>query len=183
MPTGPGPFQTGDPARGDASAAPPAPLIRLHRHSLTNVMVIGGTAARRNEVARSFHRESPLRGAAFVAVDAASEGEKLHQALDAWAGASAATEHPLVGAEHGTLFIDHVDRLSTDDQALLLTLGRRLLGEPGAKSEVACPGRVVVGNPRPLARAVEEGRFLETLYDALDKVRVELEVPPSGEGD
>jgi DNA-binding NtrC family response regulator len=146
-------------------------------------MVIGGTAARRNEVARSFHRESPLRGAAFVAVNAASEGDTLRHALTAWTGTPIDDEHPLAGAEHGTLFIDYVDRLSPENQTLLLALGRRLLGEPTPGREVACPGRMVVGNPRPLTRAVADGTFLGTLYDALDNVRVELEVPPSGEAD
>src|SRR5262245_44156574 len=182
MSPGPGSIPTGDPAR-DTTAAPPAQLVRLHRHSLTNVVVVGGSAARRNEVARSFHRESPLRSAAFVAVDAASASEQLREALTAWAGSAAYAEHSLAGAEHGTLFIDHVDRLSTENQDLLLALGRRLLGEPARGREVACPGRVVVGNARPLSRAVAEGKFLPALYNALDKVRVELEVAANGESD
>lgn len=179
MPQRPGAFPTGEPARGDeGSSIPPAQLIRLHRHSLTNVVVIGGTSARRAEVARSFHRESPLRGAAFVAVDAASDGEALSGALAAWTGEHEDPGHPYAGAEHGTLFVDQVERLSPESQRLLLALAKRLLGEPAQGREVACPGRIVVGNAVALAPAVGAGRFLATLYDALDKVRVELEVPP-----
>jgi len=158
---------------------PPAQLIRLHRHSLTNVVVIGGTAARRTEVARSFHRESPLRGAEFLAVDASREDEALRRALGAWTGEQPDAGHAYAGAEHGTLFIDQVEQLSSESQRLLLGLARRLLGEPATGREVACPGRIVVGNTTALVTAVSEGRFLAALYDALDKVRVELEVPPS----
>ncbi|MBI3538973.1 MAG: sigma 54-interacting transcriptional regulator [Candidatus Eisenbacteria bacterium] len=144
-------------------------------------MVVGGTATRRNEVARSFHRESPLRNGAFFVVDAATDDDRLRQALAAWTGAPGSGEHPFAGAAHGTLFIDNGDRLSAESQRLLLALGRRLLGEPAQAREVPCPGRIIIGSARPLSRAVAEGTFLETLYDALDKVRVELEVPPPGE--
>src|SRR5262245_26784104 len=138
----PGSSPTDEPARGDASAVPSAQLIRLHRHSLTNVVVVGGTATRRNEVARSFHRESPLRNAAFVVVDAATDDDRLRRSLAAWTGVPGDGEHPYAAAAHGTLFIDHADRMSAETQRLLLALGRRLLGEPAQGREVPCPGRI-----------------------------------------
>ena len=176
MPQKPGSFREDEAARGQPS--PSAHLIRLHRHSLTNVLVIGGTAARREQVARSFHRESPLRGGAFAGVDCTLDEENLRIALLEWVGPAAEEPavNPLSTAEHGTLFLDSVDRLPLETQRLLLALARRLLGEPSPNADAPCPGRLVVGNPRPLVAAVSEGRFLAPLYDALDKVRVELEL-------
>ena len=177
-----GSFPTDEPARGEDSS-PPAHLIRLHRHSLTNVLVIGGTAVRRDQVARSFHRESPLRGGAFVGVDCSIDEENLRVALHAWTQPVTGEPggNPLGAVEHGTLFLDSVERLSLETQRMLMALARRLLGEPLAKVDVAIPGRLVVGNPRPLIQAISEGRFLAPLYDSLDKVRVELEIPAPGE--
>lgn len=161
---------------------PPPQLVRLHRHSLTNVVVIGGTAERRVQVARAFHRESPLRGAEFAVVDARVDDERLMSALLAWSAGVRATEpNPLGSVGHGTLFIDHVERLSQESQRLLLGLAERILGEPSVPADAPGPGRIVAGNPHPLAATVAEGRFSDALYDALDKVRVELEVPPGAE--
>jgi DNA-binding NtrC family response regulator len=146
------------------------------------VVVVGGTPDRRIQVARAFHRESPLRGAEFVVIDARVDDERLMSALLAWTGDVRAPEpNPLASAGHGTLFIDHVERLSPESQRLLLGLAERILGAPSQGADVPGPGRVVAGNPRPLAAAVAEGRFSDSLYDALDKVRVELEVPPGAE--
>ncbi len=132
--------------------------------------------ALRNQVARAFHRESPLRSGTFVAVDCTSDEERLRASLLAWTGAAGESDpHPFRAAEQGTLFLDPVERLSLDAQRLLLALARRLHGEPVGGAEGPCAGRLVVGNPRGLAEVVSEGRFLSALLDALDKVRVELE--------
>ena len=162
--------------RGEEAPLPPARLIRLHRHSLTHVLVVGGTAALRDQVARAFHRESPLRNGAFVPVDCAKDEDRLRVALRAWTGEGGpADPNPLQAAEQGTLFLDAVERLSLDSQRLLLALARRMHGEPGGGSEGPCAGRLVVGNPRTLDEVVSDGRFLPALHDAVDKVRVDLE--------
>lgn len=176
----PGPSPEHEPPRERSD--PPPQLVRLHRHTLTNVVVIGGTTERRIQVARAFHRESPLRGSEFAVIDARVDDERLMSALLAWTGDVRATEaNPLGSARHGTLFIDHVERLSPETQRLLLGLAERILGEPSAPVDAQGPGRIVAGNPGSLAAAVAEGRFSDSLYDALDKVRVELEVPPGAE--
>ena len=177
---GPPPAQS---TRGGA-AVPPARLVRIHRHSLTNVLVVGGTAERRDQVARAFHQESPLRAGPFVNVDCTREEDRLRVALQEWTAtatpAIAAEVHPYQSAEQGTLFLDHVERLSPDTQRFLLALARRLHGEAVGRPDGPCAGRLVTGNPRGLAAAVSEGRFMAALYDALDKVRVELETTAPG---
>jgi hypothetical protein len=58
---------------------------------------------------------------------------------------------------------------------VLLAFMRRAAGittqAPGCDSWV---GRLIVGNAEPLAVAVAAGAFEPALYDALDKVRIEL---------
>jgi DNA-binding NtrC family response regulator len=157
--------------------------VRLHRRSLTNVLVVGGTAERRDQVARAFHQESPLRAGAFVRVDCTREEDSLRAALLEWTAAPGeASErgvNPFRAAERGTLYLDSVGQLSLDTQRLLLAMARRLHGEPLAGDAVPCAGRLVAGNPTGLAEAVAAGRFMAELRDALDKVRVELDAATS----
>ena len=173
MSSKPGPYPAGRPGEGE-SALPSARLIGLHRHSLTNVLIVGGTAALRDQVARAFHRESPLVHGAFVPVDCSRDGARLALALRCWTGAGEGGINPYVVAEHGTLYLDRVEDLDADTQRLLLAFLRTIQGEPVVGAEGRRAGRLVVGNPRGLDQVVAEGRFLPALYDALDKVRVEL---------
>jgi DNA-binding NtrC family response regulator len=166
---------------GGGSPLPPSRLIGLHRHSLTNVLIIGGTAGLRAEVARAFHRESPLSAGPFVSVDCTCDENLLRAALRRWtAGDVESAPDALQAAEQGTLYLDPVDHLSPETQGLLLGLARRLQGEPLGVPQGPCAGRLVAGNPRGLGEVVAEGRFLPALHDALDKVRVEL-APAAGE--
>src|SRR5882762_4232882 len=136
-----------EPAPGDER--PQGDLIRTNRYSLTNVLVIGGTRGRRAEVARAFHRESPVQGGSFVSLDCAVDEDSIRAGVQGWT--QTATEEPVTNplslAEHGTLFLDSVERLSISTQRLLLALARWLLGEPVSFDGTVGPGRLVVGNP------------------------------------
>ncbi|TMQ68847.1 MAG: hypothetical protein E6K81_16220 [Candidatus Eisenbacteria bacterium] len=138
--------------------------------------LVGGTAARRDQVARAFHRESPLHDGPFVSVDCGSDEERLRAALEGWLEPGEAKEpNPYQAAERGTLFLDQVERLSLDSQRLLLVLAQRLGGAAITGGDAPCAGRLITGNPNGLAEAVASGRFLSELLDALDRVRVQLE--------
>jgi DNA-binding NtrC family response regulator len=147
-------------------------------------LVVGGTAERREQVARAFHQESPLRLGAFVHVDCTRDEDRLRVALQEWTGAATPTTgfdvNAYRAAEQGTLYLDPVAQLSPDTQQLLLALARRLHGGPVGGDDAPCAGRLVTGNPTGLAEAVSAGRFMAALYDALDKVRVELETAAPG---
>ena len=164
--------------RGAGSTAPPL-LVRLHRHDLFNVLIQGGTAEQRLNVAYAFHRESEIRLEPFVCVDCGCDPHRLLWALHARLSPMVAEPRgdPLRASENGTLFLDHVAGLGPHTQKLLLALTRRAAGSPSptlrAESWV---GRLIVGNAEPLSVAVAAGAFLSPLYDALDKVRVELPV-------
>lgn len=169
-------------AGGGEPDTPPVDEFRPHRDSLTNVLVVGGTPERRDQVARAFHLESLLRAGAFVHVDCAREEPRLRAALRGWTSSAPGSElNPLRAAAQGTIYLDSVEQLSSDTQGLLLAFARRLQTAPPSAGETSCPGRLVTGNPTGLARAVSEGRFLAALFDALDKVRVQLEdITPGG---
>ena len=138
-------------------------------------MIIGGTVFRREQVARTFHRESPLGGGAFVGVDCGTDQARLRIALRAWTAAgSPSPRNPYQEAEEGTLYLERVEDVPPDTQPFLLALALRLQGEPVGGGGWTCAGRLVVGNPRPLSAAVSEGRFDPALDDALDTVRVDL---------
>jgi DNA-binding NtrC family response regulator len=154
---------------------PPAILLRLNRRTLVNVLILGGSAEARRAMAHAFHRASPLRGGPFVAVDAARDHRCLSASLEAYLSATAPTPcgDPLRAAEGGTLFVDSVNLLSRATQGLLLEFTRRL-GSLGELDETWA-GRLVVGSQESLAIAVAEGCFGARLYDALDKLRIELD--------
>jgi DNA-binding NtrC family response regulator len=159
-----------------AAAKPPASLLRLHRHSLSNLVVLGGSDAQRVEIARAFHRASPARGGRFVALDCSHEEGRLGLALRQWLvpAGEAAGPNSLRACESGTLFLDHVESLSAEAQRLLLGVTRRV--EEGRVEQGGAPGplRLAVGSAEDLADAVDERRFLGPLYDSLDKIQIRL---------
>ena len=163
--------------RGPQSTAP-ALLVRLHRHDLFNVLIQGGTAEQRLNVALAFHRESELGLGPFVCVDCVRDQHRLLWALHSRLSAMVAVPcgDPLSAAENGTLFLDHVAGLGRHTQKVLLALSRRSMGAPSAPGGESWVGRLIVGNAEPLAVAVASGAFLPALDDVLDKVRIELPV-------
>ena len=169
---------------GEGGLVRPAPVpLLVRRRKLTNVLIVGGTSGQREQVARTFHRESPLSGGPFVRVDCVADQEPLRQALQAWkvAGSGSHT-NPFRAAEAGTLYLDDVEELPPDTQPLLLALANRLQGELGGTTDRPGAGRLITGNRRGLSTAVAEGHFDRTLSDALDKVRVDLGPASAGSG-
>ena len=172
-----GSHPAGEPGEGGPLLPTPG-ITGPRRQNLTNVLIIGGTATQREQVARTFHRESPLRAGSFVRVDCGADPDTLRSALQAWRTAGGGSHtNPLAATETGTLYLDGVEELPPDTQPLLLALANRLQGEPTGTAERPCAGRLVTGNPRGLSQAVVEGRFDRALSDALDKVRVDLGPP------
>jgi DNA-binding NtrC family response regulator len=156
----------------------PAPaysrLIRLHRHSLFHLLLVGGAAGERERLAFAFHRGSPLKCGPFVRLEAERDQDRLRCALEHALSAVACErpDNPLRESEGGTLFLDHVSRLSLATQHVLL---RVLASLPGAAAATwPCFSRLAVGSDEPLEDAAAAGRFHPALFDVLDKIRVEL---------
>jgi len=160
-------------ARRRCVAAPAhARLIRLHRHSLFHLLLVGGTRGERERLALAFHRGSPLGLGPFVRLDAGPDEDRLRCALEH--ALSAVTcerpDNPLRESEGGTLFLDRVAHLSLATQRLLL----RLLASPPAAASGPCFSRLAVGSDAPPEEAAAAGRLHPALFDILDKIRVEL---------
>ena len=169
------------PGRGE-SVTPPARLFRLHERDRISVLVVGGTAARRLQVAHVFHRRSRLARGPLVCLHAARDEAALKGALHAWMSAteSRATD-PIATAELGTLYIDSIAHLSPAVQRLLLEFSSRHLNASEADFSRPWTGRLIAGDSHRLRAAVRAGAFSMALYDALDKVSIELPAhsPPS----
>ena len=73
----------GEMEKGGLVRPSPGPVLP-RRRTLTNVLIIGGTSGQREQVARTFHRESPLSGGPFVREDCVADQEPLRLALQAW---------------------------------------------------------------------------------------------------
>lgn len=154
-------------------AAPrPAALLRAHRHSFVHVLVLGGHPGERRAIALKFHREGPVRTGEFLAVNCAREAEGVERSLRCWLSALEQDpgENPLRACARGTLLLDRIERLPPGAQ--------RLLGEfVRAAGDGHLPewgGRLTVGAGYELLGAVAAGRFSRSLFDSLDKVRIEL---------
>ena len=158
------------------SPAPHAGLLRLHRRSLINVLVMGATRVEREDVARAFHQDSPLRSGPFVRVDCSVDEERLCRALHTWmSGAFDSSDSSLMVAERGTLYLENIDSLSSHAQRLLLTFVSHHAGARQFSDGASWGGRLVAGSGAHLGDQVMEARFLEPLYDCLDKARIELD--------
>lgn len=153
----------------------PSALIRKHRVGLHHVLVSGGTADRRAAIARAFHDQSALAAGAFVHVDLSIESGRIEAALLDWLAPPPPVRSgdPLLLSARGTLYLDRVECLSSAGQ-------RRLLAFVGAAERGASgswAGRLIAGSAMALEEEVAGGRFLSSLFDTLDKVRVHLGTP------
>lgn len=136
------------------------------------MLILGGSAEDRTQLARALHRQSPNHAGAFVQVEADRNEPMLSMALQEFlSAAGAADENPIRQAAGGTLFIDSISGLSLSAQRLLLELISRTDGTAAG----LCRWRLVTGNHADLATEVEAGRFLAPLFDCLDKLRIQLE--------
>jgi len=164
---------------GGAGQPSPEQLIRQHRNSLVNVLVLHGTAAARDQIARVFHRESPVRGGPFIRVDCAREEESLRSAMRAWMTGMEREPgpNPLLGAGRGTLFLDAIDALSLNAQHDVLSFWTSCLEPEEGVSVHHWAGRLIVGSAVDLTDAVAAGRFLPELQECVDKVRIDLGPP------
>lgn len=162
-------------ARG-VGAQPLAHLLRLHHHSLSNVLVLGGTEIDRLTVARAFHLASPLRRGPFLHLDCSREESRLERALQLWVfpGDVRPGANPLHGIERGTLFLDSIAKLAMPVQRLMLMLVRNLESGSWDSRSGLGPFRLAAGNPEDLAGTVARRSFSDALYDCLDKIRVDL---------
>ncbi len=156
------------------AGALPVSLLALHRHSRSNLLVLGGTEAARHEVVRAFHDAGLARRGRLVALHCAHDGAGLRRALQLWLlSDGAAAANPLAASADGTLYLEAVHTLDAATQRQLLAFARRM-ASASADGLEALPLRLAVGDAGNLAEAVERRRFSAALFDCLDKIHVDL---------
>lgn len=167
----------GRPSRG-ARVTPPARLLRFHCNDLMNLLIMGGTPDARWAVVRSFHDQSRTRLGPLVRVDAGTEEDRIRLSLESWMSYQGGKGRGdlLRFVERGTLFLDSITALSPETQRMLLAFTRLCADGDFENLEPGWNGRLAVGSDVPLSHAISRARFSSALYDALDKVRIELPV-------
>lgn len=157
-------------------------LARVAR-SASTVLVTGESGTGKEVVARALHWASDRRDGPFVAVNCAAIPEQLLESelfgheRGAFTGAVARRVGRFERAHGGTLFLDEIGDMSLVLQAKVLrVLEERVVERVGGQASEPVDVRVVAATNRPLATAIEEGRFREDLYYRL--AVVELSLPP-----
>lgn len=169
----------GCPQRGDRGSLALSldQIATRHRRSLSNALLIGGSHSQRLGLAHALHHQSLLRLGSFITIDCATEPVALRGALEARLSGvdMSAGARSLIAVQHGTLFLDSVESLALESQRLLLALAACPPGERGRNESTPSVGRLICGASRLIRRSCMEGRFLLELYDALDKIRIDLD--------
>ena len=147
------------------------------------VLVLGETGSGKEHVVGAFHRASPRRQQALVAVNCAAIAPSLLESAlfgherGAFTGAHQRQIGVFERAHGGVLFLDEIGDLSASAQvALLRALETKKITRIGSTNEIAVDVQIVAATHCDLAGMVEDGSFRRDLYFRLNGVQ--LDVPP-----
>ncbi|HEY8548998.1 MAG TPA: sigma 54-interacting transcriptional regulator [Vicinamibacterales bacterium] len=149
----------------------------------TTVLLLGESGTGKEVIARTIHRASPRRGAAFAAINCAAlpdqllESELFGYERGAFTGAMHAKPGQIELAAGGTLLLDEVGEMNAAAQAKLLrVLETREFHRLGGTRTVKADVRIIAATNRDLGAAVARGTFREDLFYRLNVFALEL--PP-----
>ncbi|WP_420615955.1 sigma 54-interacting transcriptional regulator [Candidatus Palauibacter sp.] len=160
-------------------------LDRVHMIApvMSTVLLTGESGTGKELVARAFHRLSPRRARAFIAVNCAAlpesllESELFGHEKGAFTGATSLRRGMFELADGGTLLLDEIAEMPLPTQTRLLrVLESRRFMRVGGDHEIQVSVRVVAATNRDLRQAVETGEFRRDLYYRLNVLNVH--VPP-----
>ena len=134
--------------------------------------------------AQSIHNHSSRSQYPFVAINCASipdtliESELFGHMPNSFTGASSKGKSGLIErANHGTVFLDDVDALSTNFQSKLLrVMQEHEIIRIGGEAPIPVDVRFIVATNRNLRKMVEEGTFRNDLYFRVNILN--LLIPP-----
>src|SRR5882762_8353647 len=145
------------------------------------VMVTGETGTGKEVVARAIHRRCRRSSRAFVSVSCAAiprdliASELFGHEKGAFTGALQRRLGRFELADGGTIFLDEVGELSTDQQvALLRVLQEREFERVGGQDRIRVDVRVIAATNRDLSAAVAEGIFRQDLFYRLNVFPLEV---------
>ncbi|WP_419938477.1 sigma-54 interaction domain-containing protein [Candidatus Palauibacter sp.] len=160
-------------------------LERVHMIApvMSTVLLTGESGTGKELVARAFHRLSPRRAKAFIAVNCAAlpesllESELFGHEKGAFTGATSLRRGMFELADGGTLLLDEIAEMPLPTQTRLLrVLESRRFMRVGGDHEIQVSVRVVAATNRDLRQAVETGEFRRDLYYRLNVLNVHM--PP-----
>lgn len=136
------------------------------------VLLAGAFGTDKLSLAESMHNASRRRKNPFVSIDLSGYSPQMQQTC--FFGAQAG-ENVFSKAHRGTLFIDHVQRLTPEAQLQLLTvLGEGFLQRVDGGPLLPVHVRVICGADEALLEAARAGGFSEALYRALTRFVVRI---------
>jgi formate hydrogenlyase transcriptional activator len=149
----------------------------------STVLLLGETGTGKEVLAQAIHDASGRKDRAMIKVNCAAlpatliESELFGREKGAFTGALARQAGRFEIADGSTIFLDEVGELPLELQPKLL----RVLQEGeferlGGSKTIKVDARVIAATNRPLAQAVNEGKFRQDLFYRLDVFPVE--VPP-----
>lgn len=147
-----------------------------------HVLLRGEPGVGKERLARSIHLSSPRRGGPFLTASAAGANPtqleaELFGSEVAGRGAPVRRQGKLVGADGGTLLVDHVDSLPLELQDRLVRFLRNGEVEPaGSREVIRADVRLIAATKRPLELAVARDEFRVDLAYRL--ARFAIDVPP-----
>jgi len=145
-------------------------------------LVIGKSESERESVARALHRDQRGPDGPFLRIDCSTDEGLLQRALQSWLVGSSGDASPqlLNRLEGGSLFLDGIEALGVQSQALLLDFLIRASGatddEEGASAGTGqlWKGVLIAGSEFSLRRAVRDGGWSSGLAERLEQVRIVL---------
>jgi DNA-binding NtrC family response regulator len=151
-------------------------------HDIT-ILLIGETGAGKTYLSRLIHDASPRRDEPFIHVACGAlpreliESELFGHVKGAFTSAHADKDGKFVAAGRGTILLDEIDVLGTEQQVKLLRVIETGEFEPvGSNRTLKSQARLVVASNLDLQPLVEQGRFRPDLYYRLNMLKFDL--PP-----
>ena len=146
-----------------------------------SVLITGETGTGKEMIARTLHRMSHRRAAAFVPVNCAALPLEVIEAelFGAEKGAFTGSTEKRVGrfelADGGTLFLDEVGELELDLQVKLLrVLQEKTISRLGGARTIPLDFRLICATNHKLEEAVKDGTFRNDLYYRINVFRMHL---------
>ena len=136
-----------------------------------SILIYGEEGTETLELARFIHNRSNRHAAAFVELECGVLEERVLEEL-----LFSGTEHSWLNGQRldgGTLFLNHLEKLSMGNQFLI---NRLIRGQPIGSGETPPDVRVIAAMSQDLRQMVKSGDFREDLYYVLNVIT--LQIPP-----
>ena len=156
-------------------------FINLVAPTDMSVLIMGESGTGKEVVAKLIHLKSERRNKPFIAVDCGAipkeiaSSEFFGHVKGSFTGAITDKKGHFEEANGGTIFLDEVGNLSSENQIQLLrALQERRIKPIGSSKEIEVDIRVLAATNEDLLEAVNKGDFREDLYHRLNEFAIKV---------